>query len=121
MNLKRKPEEIFPTEILEAMPRMGDSSKLHREEIKIPLKVFNASGSQTWFLYEYDPEDRIFFGFANLGDSMYAECGIIPMDELLEYNDTTPFLRFNLDRDEHWNAERTLKEVMDMVNSGVCV
>ena len=29
MNLKRKPEEIFPPEILEAMPR--DTSELHVE------------------------------------------------------------------------------------------
>ena len=83
--------------------------------------MFNCSGGQAWYLYEYNPEDRIFFGFANLGDSMNAECGTISMDELLECNATMPFLRFNLDRDEYWDSERTLKEVMEKVYKGVHV
>lgn len=117
MSLKIKPEDIFPPEILEAMPRLGETSNLKFDEVKVPLKVFNCSGAQTWWLYEYDPEERIFFGYVCLDDPTFAEFGTVSMDELLEANRTMPFLKFNLDRDKHWNPDTTVREVVDKVEA----
>ena len=99
-------DKLLPLEILDAMPRLGDCSQKKSEEITIPLKLFDAMGSATWFCYEYDPEARIFFCFANLGYDMNAELGTVSLDELLE---SVPML----ERDFYWDTDTTLKQVMD--------
>ncbi len=37
-----------------------------------------------WLIAEYDPEDRIAFGYANLNNDQLAEWGYIDVDELVE-------------------------------------
>lgn len=97
------------------MPRIGKTWEKSADQIKVPLKVFNACGAQTWYLIEYDPEERIFYGFCNLGDPTCAECGTVSQDEMLETDQSLSPLVFMLERDFGWNAETTLQQVIDKV------
>ena len=40
------------------------------------------AGACDWWLVEYDPAEKIGFGYACLGDPMCAEWGYVPLDEL---------------------------------------
>lgn len=59
-------------------------------------------GGCHWYIAEYEPKHRIFFGFANLGDPQNAEWGDIPFDELADIN----IRGFQVDRDLDWQPRR---------------
>lgn len=98
--------KLLPKSVLKALPPIGANDSKKATEIKVPLKLFDAMGSATWFCYEYDPETRIFFCFANLGDDDNAELGTVALDELLQS------VRM-LERDFYWDAETKLQDVID--------
>lgn len=45
----------------------------------LAAKLFNASGQGTWWLTEYDPDQRIAFGYVSLFEN---EWGYVSLDEL---------------------------------------
>lgn len=49
---------------------------------QVIAKFFCPWGAATWWATEYDPSDKIFFGFAYLGDEDCAELGSFSLDEL---------------------------------------
>ena len=101
--------ELLTDEIIEEFKKQDDTSFKKAEEVKIIAKFFNPTGAGTWFATEYNPIERIFFGYANLGDREMAELGYFSLDELQEYRG-----RFGLgiERDLHF-GDHTLREVMD--------
>jgi hypothetical protein len=106
--------KLLTKEILEAFKKQGSTAHKKPEDIKIIVKYFNPAGAGTWYCYEYDPKDRIFWCFANLGDPMFAECGTLSLDELESI--TLP-LGLSIERDLHF-GKHTLKEVMDTIQNG---
>ena len=102
--------ELLTAELLEEFKKQGDTSDKKAEDVRIIAKYFNPTGAGTWFATEYDPVDRIFFGYANLGDPEMAELGTFSLDELQAYKDK----RFGLgiERDLHFH-DHTLQEVID--------
>ena len=57
-----------------------------------------------WYLAEYGPEERIFFGYAVLNDDLQnAEWGYTSFDELRGLR--TP-QGFEVDRDLHWRVRK---------------
>ena len=101
--------KLLTKEILAKLPALYANEEKQAEDVKVPLKLFNAFGSQTWYITEYSPEERLFFGFCNLGDREMAELGYVSLDELESIN--MPY-RFKLERDLYWNPNTTLKQVM---------
>lgn len=76
-----------------------------QDGVKDPIviaKYFNPTAGGDWFCTEFDPVDRIFFGFANLGDLDCAEWGSVSLDELESFKG-----RFGLgiERDLHWTEK----------------
>lgn len=78
-------------------------------KVKVIAKFFCPWGPATWFAVEYSPEDRICFGYANLGDDWCAELGYFSIDELESLKG--PF-GLRIERDLYF-GEHTLKEVLD--------
>jgi hypothetical protein len=88
-----------PTEQqLAALPR------LYSSEVAIPdlgdkiIAMHFFIGSADWYAVEYDPSERLFWGFVNLGDDQNAEWGYFSLDELMDLK----FGPFELDFDQHW-------------------
>lgn len=98
--------------LIKRFPRLRQTSNLSPEKIQIIAKFFYPCGAATWYATEYDPEDRLFFGFVNLGDSHLAELGYFSLDELEQFRG-----RFGLgiERDLHF-GEHYLSEVMEGKN-----
>ena len=56
-----------------------------QENVKDPIvicKFFNPAGAGTWFMTEYNPTDRIFFGYASIFGDHNDEWGYTSLDEL---------------------------------------
>jgi len=104
--------KLFTKEILDKLPKLGATNELDAQDVKVPLKLFNPCGSQSWFITEYDPDEKLAFGYVT---GMYEdELGYISIRELEEL--TLPF-GLSIERDIHWNMNNTLKEVMEKSKS----
>ena len=98
-----------------AFQKQGYTGNSETKDIKIVVKLFNPTGVGTWYLYEKLDED-VYMAFVNLGDSMYAECGTVSMQELMSLR--LPF-GLTVERDIHFKPlSRTLKDVIDTIKSG---
>lgn len=75
-----------------------------QEHVKDPLvivKFFNPYGSGTWYATEFDPENRIFFGYVTgLG---CEEWGSFSLDELSSVR-ITPY-QLPLERDKYFEEQ----------------
>lgn len=90
-----------PTEKqLNKIPRFYSSEQTPLREKKIYMHFFLFSAD--WYIAEYDPDDRIFFGFACLGDPQNAEWGYVSFDELIQLRTKDGF---QVDRDLHWKPK----------------
>ena len=70
----------------------------NQEDVEDPIvvaKFFNPTGAGTWFATEYDPEERIFFGYVSLFNDHNNEFGTFSLDELESYRGT--FGRISID------------------------
>ena len=65
-------------EELQQLPRLYAQEGKGDETI-IYLKLFTPDANWTWYITEYDPEERVFFG---LVDGLEKEWGYVSLDEL---------------------------------------
>lgn len=59
-----------------------------QEDVKDPIivaKYFNPTGAGTWYATEYDPAERLFFGYASIFGDWNDEWGYFSLDELESY------------------------------------
>lgn len=86
------------------------------EETPLKDKVIHMHfflGGCDWYAAEYDPTEKIFFGFAILnGDLEMAEWGNFSLDELMSLK--VSFLE--VDRDRHWTP-RPAREVKNIAQA----
>ena len=92
-----------------ALPALGSQDDKPASEIRIRVKFFNPQGAGTWYATEYDPVDRIFFGYAVILQGC-GELGSFSLDEMSAYRG-----RFGLgiERDLHWDDTTTLDTIID--------
>jgi len=76
---------LVTEELAQMFPRLGATSEMSPDRVRIIAKYFYPCGAATWYATEYDPEERLFFGFVNLGDSQCAELGYFSLDELEQF------------------------------------
>lgn len=106
--------KMITNEILKKLPRIGATSEMSANEVKVPLKIFNPYGAGTWYITEYTPEEGLAFGYANLIGGEFAELGYIDMNELLNYRNR---LGLGFERDMHFGFDHTLEEVMESLGT----
>jgi hypothetical protein len=56
-----------------------------QENVKDPIvvaKFFNPTGAGTWYATEYDPKERLFFGYVSIFGDHCDEWGSFSLDEL---------------------------------------
>jgi hypothetical protein len=81
------------------------------KEFKAVVKFFNPSGIGTWFLSEYDPERKVFFGLCCLHDK---ELGYVTEQELKEIK--CPPFGLGIERDSMFEVNKyTLEECEKLV------
>jgi hypothetical protein len=77
-----------------------------QENVKDPViiaKFFNPTGAGTWWATEYDPIDKIIFGYASIFGDWNDEWGYSSLEELESYKG--PF-GIGIERDLYWTEKR---------------
>ena len=70
-------------------------------------------GSSDWYVTEYDPQERLFFGYAILGgDYQNAEWGYVSYDELDELKIGPGF---EVDWEKNWEPKK-VREIKEIFN-----
>lgn len=77
-------------------------------EAVVQVKFFTPDSSWTWYATEYDPEDRLFFGFVTSSLCPEGELGYFALDDL---ESARGHLGLPVERDLHWTP-KTLAQVM---------
>lgn len=70
--------------------------------VKLVLKEFNYE----WYITEYDPNQKIAFGFVNLNDPQNAELGYISINELMNIDG------YKIKRDVNY-IPKTIKKIQE--------
>lgn len=60
--------------------QVGNQSEL--EDPLVIAKFFNPCGAGTWYATEYDPKDKIFFGYVSIFGDWNDEWGSFSLEEL---------------------------------------
>ena len=69
----------------------------------IIAKFFNPAGAGTWYATEYDPKDKIFFGYVSIFGDWNDEWGSFSLAELESY--VGPF-GLGIERDRYWTEKK---------------
>ena len=105
--------KMLTKEIENRIPKLYEQDGKGFDAI-VHVKYFDAWGSSVWFGTEYDPEERIFFGWACLnGDTEMAELGYFSLDEL---ESLTKFGRPRIERDLYFKPVTLRKAIKDRFN-----
>jgi hypothetical protein len=88
-------------EELAQLPRLYSTEGIPIEEKIIYLHFFIAGSD--WYVAEYDPSERVFFGFVVLNnDYRMAEWGYFSLDELIHLK----IGPLEVDRDLYWEPKK---------------
>ena len=101
--------KLLTKEILKNLPPLYSQEDKPAEEVQIPLKLFNPCGAGTWYATEFDPEERMFFGYAVI----HAGCGELGNFSLDELESVRLPFGLKIERDRHWDTATTLKTIID--------
>ena len=75
-------EELFPPEVLEKLPALYATEG--QADAVVTVKLFYPCFHYTWFLMEYDPQEKLAFA---LVDGDFCELGLVSIEELLTTRD----------------------------------
>jgi len=77
-----------------------------QEHVKDPVivaKFFNPCGAGTWYATEYDPKDKMFFGYVSIFGDWNDEWGYFSLAELESYKGP---LGIGIERDLYWEETK---------------
>lgn len=97
--------KLLTKTIEKLLPALKSQDGKDPATVKVPLKLFHPVGNWTWFLTEYDPETREFFG---LVQGHEIEYGYVSLDEL---ETVVGRMGLKIERDLHWDPNTTLADV----------
>ena len=98
--------KLLTKEILKRFAKVG-----RQEHVKDPIviaKFFNPQGAGTWLATEYDPVDKIFFGYASIFGDHNDEWGSFSLEEFENFKG-----RFGLgiERDLHFKETKSSEAI----------
>jgi|18_taG_2_1085343.scaffolds.fasta_scaffold54459_2 hypothetical protein len=105
--------KLITKEIEKATPKLYSNDEKSAEETMVTAKFFNPYGLGTWWMTEYDPEQRLAFGYADLGCPELGYFSIAEMEEIR----VKPF-DGKIERDIHFTP-CTLASVMESVRESI--
>ncbi len=72
--------QLMTKELAEKLPRLYSQEKTADPLLR--AKYFHPMSSYTYYVLEYDPGNRLFFGYADTGDPATSELGYASLDEM---------------------------------------
>ena len=117
---------LLTKEILKKLPPIYTNCEKENNQIKVIVKFFLPGSSASWYATEYDPVEKLFFGFANLGDDEMAELGYFSLKELKSIRHPSisslkelkcirhpSISSLKVERDKFWNSNTSLDDVIN--------
>lgn len=95
--------KLMTKELEKRFAKVGRQEDVAFEDKVIIAKYFNPSGAGTWYATEYEPEDRMFFGYVSIFGDHNDEWGSFSLAEL-ESLKTPPF-GLGIERDLHFGEQ----------------
>jgi len=71
--------KLLTKEILAKLPKLYETEELSSDEVMVQCKFFDAYGSWSWYLTEYNPDEEMGFGLVKGHE---VELGYISLKEL---------------------------------------
>lgn len=102
--------KLLTKEILKKLPPIYANEFKDPKDVKVIAKFFNTGSAQIWYATEFDPKEKMFFGFVNLGWDDTAELGYFSLAELEEIRGCWGL---GVERDLYWNPETSLADVIN--------
>ncbi len=106
--------KLFTKEILKKLPTLDATAETKIDDLTVHLKLFNPTGIGTWYIYAYNPDEKMALGFVNLNDPQMAELGYISIEELEEFKGQ---MGLGIERDMSFKS-KPLRGIMDTVKNG---
>lgn len=113
--LAHAPEKksLLTKELLDRFAVMG--SQENESDPIIIAKFFDPCGAGTWYATEYDPKDKIFFGYVTLGmGDGFDEWGNFSLDELESVRGK---MGLGIERDRHFSEQRASEIIKSKVTA----
>jgi len=102
--------KLLTKAILRKLPPLYSTESKPKDEIPVIVKYFHPAGRMTFYVTEYDPETRTFFGFMRSpAGKEYDELGYSSLDDFEKFRGS---FGIRIERDLHF-GNHTLKEVME--------
>ena len=98
---------LLPKEIKEKLPPLYTTEKIATKDKIVKIKFFTPDSSWSWYVVEYDKEEKIFFGFVK---GHYEEWGYFSLKELEEVRGP---LGLKIERDVYFK-EQAFKDIKEL-------
>ena len=95
---------LLTKQLEKRIARVG--SQEQKKDPVIIAKFFNPIGSGTWYATEYDPVDKMFFGYVSIFGNWNDEWGYFSLSELESF---TGRLGLGIERDLYWTECKASK------------
>jgi hypothetical protein len=96
-----KAMRLMTTELEKRFAEVGSQEKV--KDPVIVAKFFNPTGAGTWYATEYDPENKIFFGYVSIFGDWNDEWGSFSLQELESFKGRSGL---GIERDLYWTEEK---------------
>jgi|TARA_Y100000034_G_C6770429_1_gene343675 hypothetical protein len=102
--------KLITKEIEKNAPKLYSQDNRSSDEVMVVAKFFDPCGAGTWYMTEYDPDERLAFGWVTLG--MGPGCDELGYFSIAEMEKVKGPLGLGIERDIHWQP-CPLSEVMN--------
>jgi len=89
-------------------PMIGATEEIPASERKVPVKFFSPYTGWRWYVLEYDPEEKLCFGYVRGMESEYGYFSLEELDSVTVMGGVPA-----VERDIHWNSKAILQDVLD--------
>lgn len=102
--------KLLTKELLKAFEKQGDTGEMDTSRIHVIAKFFNPMGAGTWYAVEFDPENKMFFGYVSIHGGGNDELGSF---SLLELEDLRLSGGLKIERDLYFDSDKwTLDKII---------
>jgi hypothetical protein len=101
--------KLLTKELEARFAEVGSQSEKTAEETQVVAKFFNPTGRGYWFATEYEPSEKMFFGYVSLFGDYNDELGYFSLEELESVRGQ---FGLGIERDLHF-TETTLQEIIN--------
>ncbi len=99
--------QLMTKELEARFAHVGSQEATEGKNKVIVAKYFNPTGAGTWFATEYDPEEKVFFGYASIFGDHNDEWGYF---SLLELEEVVGQFGLGIERDLHYGERKVSDE-----------